>query len=115
MVNGAILAELETRLAKGEGYLANNPADDNAQALYYRLLAEYVALKEADERAEDITAVIVDLPENTRWQRKGCDTVHSTVRVVWSGEPAAGEQMNRAELAELLGTRAAVIAAKEGV
>ena len=49
------LAALTKRLSDGESYLAANPDDDEAKALYWRLIREHDALALAEEQRLVVT------------------------------------------------------------
>lgn len=110
------IAMLETRITRGETYLEAHPDDAKSKKLYWDVVTEYTALVEQQEREADIKAVVLDLPPGTSWQREADSPVCSRVRLVYpSAEGPEGEaDITRAELAALLATRKAVIAAKEG-
>lgn len=104
-IDMATIAELEKRMIAGETYLASHANDRKAMDLYNRYEAEYVALKEAEEREQDIAAVWLDLPPGCAYQKAGCQSVHSRVRVLFHGQPEAENEISRTELGELLATR----------
>ncbi|MDO8751581.1 MAG: hypothetical protein Q7K03_10650 [Dehalococcoidia bacterium] len=106
MVDRAILRGLEQRLAKGEQYLeqASIPDRKEATALYYRLTAEYVSLCESAERARDIKAVWLDLAPGCAYQRQGSALTHTTVKVLFQGEPRDSMDIALEGLRELLQT-----------
>ena len=107
------LAELSARLANGERYLERNPDSREAHDLYNSLSAEYVLLKEQQEREADIASVTIDLPPGTRWQRDADSPVCARVRVLYHGEPTQPNEMSRGTLAALLVTRAETMEASK--
>lgn len=76
------IAELESRLARGDAYLQNNPNDAEAKALYFRLWGELMALQTAE--ASRLVAVL----EHPQWTTE--DGGH-TIRVCIDGARHEGE------------------------
>ncbi|MBI2934635.1 MAG: hypothetical protein HYY29_03590 [Chloroflexi bacterium] len=103
---------LEKQIEDGEKWLTENvgrPSYERGLARYWERVAAYVALKEGEEREQNIKAVWLDLPPGSAYQKTGCESVHSQVRVLFHGQPAAENEVSRSQLGALLSDRREVL------